>query len=418
MEGFAVFGNIIWSSGPDRSELRPGHYAVCEDGLCSGVFRELPSRFDGIRTDDFGDLLIFPGYTDLHLHASQYMNMGLGMDSELLDWLERYTFPQEAAFAREDYARRVYGLFAEELRSGFTTRACVFSTVHVPATLILSDMLERTGLRCMVGKVNMDRNCPDNIREKDAASSLKDTENWLALAEGRYENVSPIISPRFVPSCSGELLRGLGKTARARSLPVQSHLSENPAELEWVAGLHPECGCYGEVYEKFGLTGPRTVMAHCVYLTERDRELIKTGGTFIAHCPTSNSNLGSGIAPAAACLADGMNIGLGSDISGGHTTDMAEVIREAIRVSKLLRRQKPEGPKALGCEEAFFMATRGGGAFFGKAGAFEPGFEFDAVVADDTAAGDYTPRERFEKFIHTASSRNIRAKYVRGRRLF
>ncbi|MCL1828374.1 MAG: amidohydrolase family protein [Oscillospiraceae bacterium] len=418
MNGFAVFGNIVFSLSPNRTEMLPKHYAVCENGICSGVFPELPAKYAGIRVDDFGDMLIIPGYVDLHTHAAQYRNLGLGMGSRLLDWLEKYTFPEEAAFASEEYASSVYECFAKELRSGFTTRVCILATVHVPATLLLADIMEKTGLRCLAGKVNMDRNCPGFIREEDAAASLRDTEEWLAAQNGRFQNVSPVITPRFVPSCSRELLEGLGKTADLYKLPVQSHLSETRDEVAWVGDLHPEAKCYGEIYDRSGLLGPGSVMAHCVYLTQGDRELIKRSGAFIAHCPTSNSNLQSGVAPVCEYLAEGMNIGLGSDISGGHTLDMADVIREAISASEL-RAAEDKNARPLSMNEAFYMGTRGGGAFFGKVGAIEAGFEFDAVAAvDGLPPGDATLIERFEKFICSSSGADVRAKYVRGKRLF
>ena len=148
MTPFALHGDLIWSETPQKLCLRPDSYAVCdENGKCAGVFDRLPSRYAGLRVDDHAGRLVIPGYSDLHLHASQYRNLGLGMDLELIPWLDTLTFPEEARFASLEYADGVYGRFAGELRRGFTTHAAVFATIHVPATLRLMEKLEETGLR-------------------------------------------------------------------------------------------------------------------------------------------------------------------------------------------------------------------------------------------------------------------------------
>jgi guanine deaminase len=421
MESFAIHGDLVYASAPDRAELLPAHYTVCEDGICAGVFRELPDRYAGLPVEEFGGMLVTPGYTDLHLHAPQHPNVGLGMDLELLDWLEQLTFPAEARFADPDYAEKAYTCFVRELRQGMTTRACVFATVHVPATIRLMELLEDSGLVTMVGKVNMDRNAPDTLRETSAQRSLWDTEAWLEQIAGRFRHTAPIITPRFVPSCTAALMEGLGAIAAVYGLPIQSHLSENLSEIQLVHELHPDCPDYGSVYEKYGLMESGTVMAHCIYLTEAEIELMRRRGVFLAHCPTSNSNVRSGIAPIRNYLERGLHVGLGSDVSGGHTLDMAAVIQEALRVSKLLWRLDPGAPRPLKAAEAFYLATRGGGAFFGRAGAFLPGFAFDAVVVDDArlqTVRSCTPEERFEKFVYLSGSQDVRAKYVDGVRLF
>ena len=312
MSDFAIRGNIIFSAAADQLHLLPGGFLVCEDGHCAGVFSELPERCDGMEIRDHGDALVIPGYTDLHLHASQFENLGLGMDEELLGWLEKYTYPAEVAFADEAFASAAYDRFTEALRRSFTTRAVIFATVHGPATLHLMEKLEKSGLRCLVGKVSMDRNSPEALRESSARAALEAVEDWLAAAAGRFENVSPVLTPRFVPSCSRELLEGLGALADLYGLPVQSHLSENPDEVAWVRSLHPECGSYADVYRSAGLLGPDVVMAHCVYLEEKEIGMLRDTGTMVAHCPVSNTNLRSGIAPVRRFLDEGIRLGLGS----------------------------------------------------------------------------------------------------------
>ena len=417
MTPFALRGNVIWAPGPGELSLLPRGYVVCgEAGDCAGAFPALPDRYAGLPVRDLGEALVLPGYADLHTHAAQYGNLGLGMDLTLIEWLDTLTYPEEARFAREEHARAVYGRFVDELRAGLTTRACVFATAHTEGTLVLMDLLEASGLRVMAGRVNMDRNAPDTLREPDASAALSETEGWLEKT-GRYERTAPILTPRFVPSCTPALLRGLGALAGERGLPVQSHLDETPEEVAWVQKLHPESESYAAVYDAAGLLGPRTVLAHCIYMTDEETALLKERGVFIAHCPASNMNVRSGIAPVRRLLDQGMNIGLGTDISGGHSPDMAQAVRDALSVSRLLWRMDPGAPAHLTAAEAFWLATAGGGAFFGRVGKFEPGYAFDAVAADDGPAGEDLAR-RLERFIYRGSSHQVIAKYVAGRRLF
>lgn len=420
MKAFALHGDFLWATAPGELALRPSAWAVCdEEGKCAGVFDKLPESYAGLPVKDFAGRLIIPGYTDLHLHAPQYRNIGLGMDRELLDWLEELTFPEEARFEDAAYAEAVYGDFVKELCRGFTTRAAVFATVHGPATLHLMELLERSGLRTLVGKVNMDRNCPDYLREADAETSLEETEAWLSALAGRFQNTAPILTPRFVPSCSMPLMEGLGALAELYGLPVQSHLDENRDEIKWVKKLHPEYENYAAVYDGAGLLGPGTLMAHCIYMTDAECDLMKQRGAWVVHCPSSNANVRSGIAPVRKYLNLGLNVGLGSDISGGSSLDMAAIVRDSLAASKLLWRLEGTGPH-LKAAEVFYLASRGGGSFFGKAGAFEEGFDFDAVIVDDSAwalPGEDMSR-RFEKMIYRACAGDVKGKYVAGRRVF
>ena len=176
MEPFALKGNFLWSSGTADLTIRPQAYGVCgEDGRCAGIFDVLPAEYAALPVRDLGDMLILPGYSDLHTHAAQYRNLGLGMDHELIGWLSDLTYPEEARFGDAGFAREVYAGFAEELRAGFTTRAVIFASAHREGTEILMDLLEQTGLRTLVGKVNMDRNAPDYLREPGAAFAASDT---------------------------------------------------------------------------------------------------------------------------------------------------------------------------------------------------------------------------------------------------
>jgi guanine deaminase len=285
------------------------------------------------------------------------------------------------------------------------------------------DLLEASGLVCMAGKVNMDRNAPDELCEKNATASIDETRRWLSECAARhYKNTSPILTPRFAPSCSTDLLHGLGQLQTEFHLPLQSHLSENREEVAFVQKLFPDSSCYGDVYRDFGLFGQngKTVMAHCVWSGEEEIALMKANGVFVAHCPQSNTNLASGIAPIRRYLTENLAIGLGSDVAGGAHTSIFRAIQDAVAASKLRQclSNRDENPLAL--EEAFFLATKGGGAFFGDVGSFEKGYECDALAIDDSSlapAAPLTVHERLERAVYLSDDRHIRSKWVRGVRI-
>ena len=422
MNDFVLRGNICYSADPDTILIRERAYAVCTDGVCRGVFDELPGKYRDLPLTDYDDRLIIPGLCDLHLHAPQYAYRGLGMDMELLDWLNTYAFPEETKYASVVYAERAYSMLCEALKASATTRAVVFASIHPASTALLMEMLERTGIVSYVGKVNMDRNSPDTYIETTTQSAA-DTKRWLEDTIGRFKNTYPIITPRFVPSCTDELMAKLGSFAAQYNVPVQSHLSENLGEVEWVKELCPDDPFYGAAYDRHGLFGStgNCVMAHCVYSSDEEIALMKERGVFVAHCPASNMNVGSGIAPIRRYLDAGLNIGLGSDVAGGHTESLFTAMVEAIQNSKLYWRVIDNDKKPLSFENGFYLATRGGGKFFGEVGAFEEGWEFDAVVLSDHALPHpqtLTIREKLERAVYLgADVKGMTAKYCRGKRI-
>lgn len=423
MKRFILKGHICDSA--DRHHLRfcDHGYLICVDGRSKGVFKEIPEEYRNLPVLDFHDRLIIPGMVDLHLHAPQFSFRGLGMDLELLDWLDTYTFPEEARYADMEYAGKAYAQFACHMRSSATTRACIFATIHPGATIYLMDQMELSGLDCYVGKVNMDRNSPDNLREPSVPEALARTEQWIVDTMDRYDNVQPILTPRFIPSCTDELMRGLRILQQRYDLPVQSHLSENLGEVAWVQELCPTSKFYGHAYDQFGMLGGdhRCIMAHCVHSCDEEMELLKRNGVFIAHSPESNMNLASGVAPIARYMDLGLKVGLATDVAGGCDENMFRSIARAVQASKLRWRLLDDSIRALSLDEAFYLATVGGGAFFGKVGCFDEEYEFDAVVLDDSGLsqpGQLSTRARLERAIYLAGSPQIAAKYVAGNRLF
>ena len=419
---FALKGTICYSISPQELSITPNSYLICSQGKCAGIFPVLPEKYRGIPCTDYKDDLIIPGLTDLHVHAPQYTFRASGMDLELLDWLNTYAFPQEARYENLEFARSAYSIFAEDMKKSPNTRACIFGTLHVPATELLMELMDKTGLKTMIGKVNMDRNGSPILQETSAEASAQATVTWIEDTLNRFENSTPILTPRFTPACTDQLMAKLSQIQKKYHLPMQSHLSENFGEIEWVKELCPGTHFYGEAYHQFQLFGGDcpTIMAHCVHSSEEELALMKKQGVYVAHCPQSNTNLSSGIAPARHYLEAGLHVGLGSDIAGGTSLSILRAMADAIQVSKLYWRLVDSSAKPLTLEEAFYLGTEGGGSFFGKVGSFREGYEFDAVILNSSTIPtplSLSPKDRLERLVYLSDDRNITGKYVSGRKI-
>lgn len=410
--------NILYTKEPSRFEvIENGFLAVDADGRIIGVAADRESlHCEDAEVVDFGNRLLIPAMNDMHVHAPQVRNQAVAMDLELLPWLQNYTFPEEVKYADIHYAEKMYRRFLHTQWLFGSMRSCVFGTVHTESTRLLMKLYQETGMGAFVGKVAMNRNCPETLSE-DVEAAIEGNEQLIAEFNQPDALVRPIITPRFVPSCTPELLRACGELAEKYHLPVQSHLSENMSEIEWVAELEPESISYGDAYNRYGLFGQTpTIMAHCVWTGGQELELIRRNRVMVAHCPTSNYNLASGMAPVRSFLDEGLRVGLGSDISGGHDLNMFRMLVYAIQVSKM-HYQHDHDMKFLSLSEAFWIATKSAGSFFGKVGSFEPGYEFDALVIDDSVLNfdDYTLLERLERFVYIGDDRQILHRFCRGK---
>ena len=260
---YLVHGDLCFSTAPRHIETMEASYLHVKDGKCISCYKELPEALSSLEIKDYSGNLIIPGMVDLHLHAPQYAYRGTKMDLPLLDWLNSNTFPEEAKYEDMNYAKAAYKNFVEDLKESPTTRAVIFATLHKEATLCLMDLLEKSGLETLVGKVNMDRNSPDYLTEHSAEEALENTRNWLQAIPEDYRHCHPILTPRFTPTCSDALMEGLGKIKKEKGIPLQSHLSENKAEIAWVKELCPGTKNYGESYDRYGL------LQRIVYTRER-----------------------------------------------------------------------------------------------------------------------------------------------------
>jgi guanine deaminase len=350
-----------------------GYVAVDGDRIAGvGDFRDLPG--DSATLTQFGrDFLITPGFFDTHLHAPQLEMIG-SYGGHLLEWLNRYTFPTEAKFADPAHARMIATAFFNELLHNGTLCALIFSTIHHDATDIFFAEAEQRGFRAIIGKAMMDRNAPKALLEtpKDSYDQSRALiQKWHGRGLLRYA-----ITPRFAPTSTPELLECAGQLKREfPDTYVHTHISENKAEVQWVHELFPEAE-YADVYDRYGLLGEQTVLAHGVYLSEEELDLLARRGARIAHCPNSNLFLGSGLFPLHHVLGANVIVGLGSDIGAGTTPSLFTAMADAYKV------QQVQGV-ALSPFQLWYLATLGGARALSlddETGSLEAGKAADFLV--------------------------------------
>ncbi len=283
---------------------------------------------------------LMSGFVDVHTHAPQYMNCGIGIDKPLLEWLEAYTFDTESRCSDLNFATELYEkCVSKHLRNGTTT--CVYyGTIHKDATLILADICIKKQQRSFVGKVNMNQHSPPNYVEH-TIDSINSTKEFIDTLLKNQENnktplVNPILTPRFIPTSSPALLRELGKLLKIYpKLLVQSHLSENWSEVQWVKQLHPQIEHYLQVYDEYGLLPQnQSIMAHAIHLSDKEIHLLKRKNVLVAHCPLSNFTLNSGILNVRRLLQENIMVGLGTDCSAGYAPSMLNAIRSTLIASQ------------------------------------------------------------------------------------
>jgi len=408
-------GDIVYAATAEKLSVHKDSYLVVEDGFVRDIFPVLPEEYAALPVTDYGRGLIIPAFSDLHIHASQYVQRGIGMDKLLFDWLNDYTFPQESRFASMDYAKSVYDcVVADFLRHG-TFHSSVFTTIHYDASSYLFRAMENKGLYGYVGKVNMDRNSPDYLCES-TEESLRETERFLEEHSGG-SRVKPILTPRFAPTCSEELLFGLGKLGKKYGCGLQTHLSESLAEVQWTLELFPAYRSDGEIYQRAGLldNGP-SIFAHVIFPSEVDLEVIKGAGSVCVHCPDATTNVIAGIMPACNMVKDGIKLAMGTDVGAAPAVPVYRQIASAVRLSKLKEFYEPENRK-LSFAQAFYMGTKSGGSVFDRVGSLEKGYRFNALVLDglDDCVTELSAEERLERFCYTGDDRNIIARYLDGK---
>jgi guanine deaminase len=340
------------------------------------------------------DQVLLPGLVDLHVHAPQFPQLGTALDLPLAEWLQTHTFPLERRYEDVAFAEGVYTRLVETLLAHGTTTALYFATIHLPATQRLAEICLTLGQRGLVGRVGMDNpeHCPDVYRDASADTAIADTRRLIDFIRAMPGNeaglVRPVITPRFVPACTDALLEGFGALAHASGCHVQTHCSESDWEHEHVRA---RCGCTDtEALDRAGLLGRRSVLAHGNFIEAADVALIRARGAAVAHCPLSNIYFAGAVFPLRAMLAEGLHIGLGTDIAGGASASLFEAARQAVACSRLLESGTDPSLPAAGrgvpdarvdFRTAFRLATAGGGeALDLPIGLFRPGYAFDAIL--------------------------------------
>ncbi|AVZ82540.1 guanine deaminase [Edwardsiella ictaluri] len=332
-----------------------------------------------IRVRDYRGKLIVPGFVDTHIHYPQSEMVG-AYGEQLLEWLNKHTFPTEQRYNDLDYAREMSNFFLKQLLRNGTTTALVFGTVHPESVDALFEAASHINMRMIAGKVMMDRNAPDYLLD-DAQSSYEQSK---ALIERWHKNGRLLyaVTPRFAPTSSPEQL-AMAQRLREEypDTYLHTHLCENRDEIAWVKSLYPHHDGYLDVYHQYGLTGKNCVFAHCIHLEEKEWDCLSDTGSSIAFCPTSNLYLGSGLFNLQQAWRKRVKVGMGTDIGAGTTFNMLQTLNEAYKVMQL------QGCR-LSAYEAFYLATLGGAASLGlddRIGNFLVGKEADFVVLEPTA---------------------------------
>lgn len=429
-----IKGTFIHTKKGILEIVENGYMLISEEGKITYFSKEKPSSIllENLSTTYklSKNELILPGFIDCHIHAPQYINAGCGLDLELLEWLNKYTFPAESKFASYDHANKIYTSVVSRTLSFGTTTACYFATIHNESSILLGKICDKLGQRAFIGKVSMDRNSPEYYIEKteNAIENENDFLEKMKTLMEKNEKVLPVITPRFAISCTPELMKELGNIGKRENILIQSHLDENEKEISFVRKLHPESKSYTHVYNDFNLLTNRTILAHCIHMTEEEINLIQEKDASVAHCPDSNFNLLSGNCDIRYFLEKGIKVGLGTDVSGGHTPSLLNTMRAALNCSRVIyfeKRKKDKNTKykPLTVPEVFYLATEGGARALridNKVGNFEVGKEFDGLFIDlNRGAVDYFGSEStldlLHKIIYLADDRNITRVFVKGK---
>lgn len=373
-----------------------------------------------VEIQHYPDQLIIPGMIDTHIHFPQTEMVG-AYGEQLLSWLNTYTFPTEIQFKDQAYAEEIAKFFVQELLKNGTTTALVFCTVHPESVNALFEAAEQYQMRLIAGKVMMDRHAPEALCDT-AESAYDDSktliEKWHGQGRALYA-----ITPRFAPTSTPEQLEKAGQLkAEYPDVYVHTHLSENKDEIAWVKDLFPAQKGYLDVYHHYGLTGQRSVFAHCVHLEDAEWQCMHETDSAIAFCPTSNLFLGSGLFPLKKTWEQQVKVGLGTDIGAGTSFSLLQTVNEAYKVQQL------QGDK-LSAFESLYHATLGGAKALDlddKLGNFNVGKEADFVVLNLQATALQQLRQSRSKSIDDSlfalftmgDDRNIEATYIYGQKAY
>ena len=431
----------------DIEFLKQALVFVSSNGIISKVIRQddenylelLEKHSKDNNFFDFKDKIILPGFIDLHIHAPQWPQAGLALDDELSYWLNNFTFPLESKYQDLDYAREVYSDLVKTLLANGTTSAMYFGTIHNEATLELAKICASYGQRGFVGKVVMDDKTmnPDFYRDNSTKEAIDNTEKFIldvqTLAKDVFQGVYPVITPRFVPSCTDNALLELGKLAKKYNCYIQSHCSESDWEHNFVIDRFGKRD--SEVLDQFGLLTDKSVMAHGNFINSEDADIFKKQKSSVCHCPISNSYFANAVFPVNQLKKQGLNICLGTDISGGFSPSLYDNIKHTVMASRMLNdgvdnkldaNNRGTNNARVSVFEAFYLATTGGGeALKLPLGIFKEGYICDFQVIDINSPSNKLPKyldneedkHLLQKILYLSTSENIREVWVQGKQI-
>lgn len=441
-------GTAFSSKSPKEVTILKDHvFCINSDGMIENIISPTDSTYaDFIAThqhnNNFRRLaegqFFLPGFIDLHIHAAQWAQAGTALDLPLYDWLNTYTFPIEAKFSDIQFAKEVYDHVVNQLLANGTTTALYFATVHKEASILLAQICADKGQRGLVGKVVMDDvdQNPVFYRDDNTASALADTEDFIVavkeLAKNTKQGVYPVVTPRFIPSCTDEALKGLGELAAKYDTHIQSHCSES----DWAHDFAKERFGKNDAFalHDFGLLQEKSVMAHSNFLEEDDQDLFAETGTAIAHCPISNAYFANSALPLKAFQKKGIEIGLGSDISGGFSPSLYDNIRQSVMSSRMLEdgvnpslpaEERGVPNSHITVNEAFYFATAGGGESLSlPIGKIGENYTWDVQIIDTKRVstplpifGEEALIDTFEKMMYLTRPEHIREVWVQGEKV-
>jgi guanine deaminase len=442
-------GTAFTSDSPKKINILKDYlFCVNTNGMIEKVVAPEDSDYPSIietyqDRDNFHRLAegqyFLPGFVDLHVHAPQWAQSGTALDLPLYEWLNTYTFPLEAKYADLDFAKAVYEHLVHTLLANGTTTALYFATVHKETSLLLAEICAAKGQRGLVGKVVMDdaEQNPSYYRDLNTETALADTEEFILavkeLAKTVKQGVYPVVTPRFIPSCTDEALKGLGELAAKYDTHIQSHCSESDWAHNYVQERFSKHDAFA--LHDFGLLTDKSVMAHCNFLNDEDAALFAKTGTAIAHCPLSNAYFANSVIPIARFKAQGIDIGLGSDISAGATPSLFDNAKQAVVSSRMLEdgvdaslpadeRGVPDSRITI--NEAFYLATAGGGESLNlPIGRIQENYTWDVQIIDTEVAAAKLPifqanedlYDTFQKIMYNVRPENIREVWVQGEKV-
>ncbi|OZB98182.1 guanine deaminase [Paenibacillus sp. XY044] len=442
-------GTTFSSKSSKEIEILKDHlFCINSDGMIEKIVApedaDYPLLLDAYQgKDNFQQLAdgqyVLPGFVDLHVHAPQWAQSGTALDIPLYDWLNTYTFPLESKFSDLDFALEVYDDLVRTLLANGTTTALYFATVHKEASLLLARICAEKGQRGLVGKVVMDdpEQNPENYRDEDTLTALADTEQFILavkeLSTTTKQGVFPVVTPRFIPSCTDEALQGLGALAEKYDAYVQSHCSES----DWAHGYVRDRFRKNDAFalHDFGLLRDKSVMAHCNFLSDDDADLFAETGTAVAHCPISNAYFANSVIPVAHLHEKGVEIGLGTDISGGFSPSLFDNVRQAVMSSRMLEdgvnpalpaKDRGVPGSRITVNEAFYLATAGGGESLSlPIGRIQENYAWDVQIIDTKLPSARLPifdqnedlHDVFQKIMYLTRPENIREVWVQGEKV-